>query len=301
MTKYIFRAPPIGGALLFLTCPSIRLSVRTSVFLSRHPFLTNDNEDGWQNGRCLSVCIYRGHSNLVILIGFLPNFIYGLLPSNPDSSLDMSFVRQTITKMANKMAASYQFVSARCCGHSNLVILFQVLLFFIYGLLVSNSGSSLNMSFVQKTIAKMVDKMAAAYQFASICCCGHSNFFIPISSNFHVWIAAIKLWFKLKYKFCPTNDSQDGRQNGCRLPVCTGVHPTLVIYYLIASKFHIRITFIKLSPRLIWAFSATQNGLQNGHNLSVYTCGHSNLVIYHLISSKFHTYSGPTSNMFFFR
>ena len=97
-------------------------------------FPTNDNQDGWQNGRRLSVCIYRGHSNLVILIRFLPNFIhvYGLLPSNPGSSLNMSFVWQMITKMANKMAAAYQFVSARYCGHSYLVILFWVFPIFIY-------------------------------------------------------------------------------------------------------------------------------------------------------------------------
>ena len=56
------------------------------------------------------------------------------------------------------MAAGYQFVSAHCCGHSNLVILFRVLPIFIYGLLVSNSGSSLNMSFVRPKIAKMSDK-----------------------------------------------------------------------------------------------------------------------------------------------
>ena len=45
--------------------------------------------------------------------------------------------------------------------------------------------------------------------------------------------------------FVLTNDSQDGH----RLPVRTRGHPTLVIYYLIASKFHIWITFIKLSPK----------------------------------------------------
>ena len=59
-----------------------------------------------------------GHSNLVILIGFLPNFIYGLLPSNPGSSSNMSFVQQKITKMAT----ACQFASVHCCGHSNLVI-----------------------------------------------------------------------------------------------------------------------------------------------------------------------------------
>ena len=39
---------------------------------------------------------------------------------------------------------------------------------------------------------------------------------------------------------------QDGRQNGRHLPVCTCGHSTLVIHHPIASKFHIRITFIKL-------------------------------------------------------
>ena len=43
------------------------------------------------------------------LIEFLPNFIYGLLPSNSRSSSNTGFVRQAITKMADKMAAAYQF------------------------------------------------------------------------------------------------------------------------------------------------------------------------------------------------
>ena len=37
--------------------------------------------------------------------------------------------------------------------------------------------------------------------------------------------------------------------NGHRLPVRTGEHPTLVIYYPIACKVHIWITFIKHSPK----------------------------------------------------
>ena len=60
----------------------------------------------------------------------------------------------------------------------------------------------------------MADKMASAYQFASVHCCGHCNLeiFILISSNLHIWIASIKLWFKFEFEFCPTNDSQDGWQ-----------------------------------------------------------------------------------------
>ena len=56
--------------------------------------------------------------------------------------------------------------------------------------------------------------MAADYLFDSVYCSGHSNLviFILISSNFHIWIASITLWFKFEHEFCPTNDSQDGRQ-----------------------------------------------------------------------------------------
>ena len=49
--------------------------------------------------------------------------------------------------------------------------------------------------------------------------------------------------FKFEYKFCPTNDNQDGR----RLSICVCGQPTLIIYYTITSKFHKWITFIKLS------------------------------------------------------
>ena len=94
----------------------------------------------------------------LLLMGCLPNFIYVLLPSNPGLSLNISFVGQTITKMVDKMAASYQLASVRCCGHSNLVIFFL------------------------------------------------------ISSNFHIWIASMTPWFKFEYDFCRTKDSQDGRQ-----------------------------------------------------------------------------------------
>ena len=131
---------------------------------------------------------------------------------NPGLTLNMSFVQQTITKMANKMVAAYQFASIRCCGHSNLSFLISFLPNFIYGLLPSNPGSSLNMSFVVETIIKMADKMATAYQFEPICCCGHSNLviFLRISSDFHIWIASITLWFKFEYEFCPNINGKDG-------------------------------------------------------------------------------------------
>ena len=56
---------------------------------------------------------------------------------------------------------------------------------------------------------------------------------------------------------------------------------TLIIYYPITSKFHIKLWVCPITKM------AAKNN-QDGRHLSVYTCGHSNLVIYHPISSKFH-------------
>ena len=55
-----------------------------------------------------------------------------------------------------------------------------------------------------------------------------------------------KTLVKFEYEFCPTKVNQDGQRNGRHLLVCTYRHSTLVIYYLIAAKFHIHITFINL-------------------------------------------------------
>ena len=54
----------------------------------------------------------------------------------------------------------------------------------------------------------MADKMAAVYQLVSARRCGHSNLviFIHSYSNFHIWIACIKLWFKFEYVFCLANE-----------------------------------------------------------------------------------------------
>ena len=67
------------------------------------------------------------------LIGFLPNFIYGLLPSNSRSSLNTVFFQSKISKKAVKIAATTSL--------SNLVIIIDFLPNFIYGLLLSNSRS----------------------------------------------------------------------------------------------------------------------------------------------------------------
>ena len=62
------------------------------------------------------------------------------------------------------------------------------------------------------------------------------------------------------------------------------VDTTLVIYYPIASKFHIWVTFIKLSPKFKYGLCPITKVAAK----MAATCGHSNLVIYHPISSKFH-------------
>ena len=95
--------------------------------------------------------------------------------------------------------------------------------------------------------------MATAYLFA---CCGHSNLVIfnRISAIFHIKIASSKFSPKFKYECCPTNNNQDGLQNGRYLPVCTCGHTALVIYYPVASKFQRWIAFIKLSPKLEYEF-----------------------------------------------
>ena len=47
--------------IIYGLLPSTLIQIQTWIF-----FLTNDNQDGRQNGRHLSVCIHRGHSYLVI-------------------------------------------------------------------------------------------------------------------------------------------------------------------------------------------------------------------------------------------
>ena len=123
----IIRALPtnVGGALL------IRLSVRghsNSVIFNRisskfHIYIasinlsfkfkygfcpTSDNQDGRQSGCHFSKSAVVVTLTQSFLIGFLPNFIYELLPSTSRSSSNTGFVRHPITKMADKVAATFQ-------------------------------------------------------------------------------------------------------------------------------------------------------------------------------------------------
>ena len=119
---------------------------------------TSDDQDGRQNGRHLSISAVL--VSLSFLIGFLPNFVYGLLSSSHSSS-NRGFVRHPITKMADKMPATYQYP----LSWSLSVILIGFLPNFIYGLLPSTSRSISNAGFVRHLITKMADKMAATYQY----------------------------------------------------------------------------------------------------------------------------------------
>ena len=84
---------------------------------------------------------------------------------------------------------------------------------------------------------------------------------------FHQPLIQVRIRF-----FFPTNDNQDGRQNGRRLcEHCRG-HSNSVISYRISSKFHTWIAFIKLWFRFEYGFcliNDNQDGRQNGRRLSV--------------------------------
>ena len=186
--------------------------------------------------------------------------MYGLLPSNPCSSSNMSFVRQTLTKMADKMAATYQIVSVCCCGNSNLVI-------FLW---------------ISSNIHIWIVSITHRFKFRYKLCPtndGLNGRRLPVRTRghptlviyYHIWIVSITLRFKFRYKLCPTNDGLNGR---C-LPVCTPGHPTLVIYYPIASKFHIQITFIKLSPKFEYGLcQLTKMASKMVETYRFCTCGH---------------------------
>ena len=68
---------------------------------------TSDNQDGRQNDRRLSMSAVVVTQTQSFLIGFLPNFIYWLLPSTSLLSLNRDFVRHSIPMMADKMTAAY--------------------------------------------------------------------------------------------------------------------------------------------------------------------------------------------------
>ena len=111
----------------------------------------------------LSVCLSVVTLTQSFFIGFLPNFIYGLLSVPSHSSSNTSFVRHPITKMANKIAATYQYPLSWSLLTQSFFIGF--LPNCIYGLLLVTSCSSSNMGFSRHLITNMANKMAATYQY----------------------------------------------------------------------------------------------------------------------------------------
>ena len=97
---------------------------------------TNDNQDGRQNGRRLSIC-FCGQSTLINYYLVISKFYTWI-----------TFIKLSvcpITKMAAKMAATYQFTLVDTLTESFIT---QFLPNFVYGLLSSNYCSCLNMGFV---------------------------------------------------------------------------------------------------------------------------------------------------------
>ena len=109
-----------------------------------------------------------------------------------------------------------------------------------------------------------------------------SDFFV-----FHICIASITLWYKFEYEFCPANHSKDGRK---WLPPTSSSrrHHTLVISYPIASKFHIWITFIKLSPKFEYGLCQLTKMASKMATTYQFALVDTNKVSH--LSPKFHTY-----------
>ena len=143
----------------------------------------------------------------LLLIGFLPNFINGLLSPTSRSSLKTGFC-PTADSQDGRQNGRHLSTSAVVVTLTQSFLI-RFLPNFIYESLSSPFRSSSNMGFVRHTITKMADKMAMPI---NVCCRGHSNLviFYRISSKFYILITFIKLSIKFEYGFCLTNDNQDG-------------------------------------------------------------------------------------------
>ena len=107
-------------------------------------------------------------------------------------SSNTGFVRQTLTKMANTIAATCQFALVDSLTKSIITRLLRNL---VYGFI--------------KLSLKFEYKQDGRHQ--SFCTCGHSNLviYLLISSKFHLWITFTKLLFMSEYGACLINDTQD--------------------------------------------------------------------------------------------
>ena len=145
--------------------------------------------------------------------------------------LNMGFVRGTITKMAGKKAAAYQFAFV----DTTYVIYYPIASeFYIWITFIKLLPK---FEYRLCPITKMATKMAASCRFALV---NTLNLVIyhPIYSKFHILTTFIKLSPNIKYGFCLINDNQDGSKNDRLWSVCTCGHSNLVIYHPISSKLH---------------------------------------------------------------
>ena len=149
------------------------------------------------------------------LIRFLPNNIYGLLPSTSCSSPNTGFVWHQISKMADKLAATYQYLlswshlfshfyqisSKFCIWIASIKLPFKS----EYRLCPTSdkqdgrqNGRHLSISAVVVTLAQ--------------------SFLIRFLPNI-IYGLLPHLSLKFEYGFCSTSDNQDGRLNSRRLSI----------------------------------------------------------------------------------
>ena len=121
--------------------------------------------------------------------------------------LNMGFVRQKITKVADKMVPAYQFALVVLCYSHLLHDCFQISY----------------MDYFYQTLAQV--RIYAWYDnkysrqndhHLSVCTSGNSNLVIYHTISFisHIWTTFFKLLFVSEYGFCPMNDIQECCQNG---------------------------------------------------------------------------------------
>ena len=114
---------------------------------------------------CLSVRCW-GHSNLHLLIGFLSDFIYGLLPSNSGSSLNTGFVRKRWPRWPTKWPPPISLHLWTLYISHLLPDLFQISYMDCFHQTLVQAR--ICMGCYMRTLTKMADKMAAAYQFRCV-------------------------------------------------------------------------------------------------------------------------------------
>ena len=101
----------------------------------------------------------------------------------------------------------------------------------------------------------MAEEMAPASQ------CPLLSHFNRSSSQFHIWIAFIKLSLKFEYEFFATKINQDGQHNGRRLSACISGH----LSHLLSDSFQISKNGLLLSnSRPSWNMESVSRMSVNG-------------------------------------